>query len=111
MRVIREDGGLDGGVLDAIVSVDASERVEPIDATYSGACSQTVLHNKLSCLAVNVEVLGLADLVVLHDAKDLEEPIVRVLVARLVLGLREHELAEVGRREVATCGDIIVSQN
>jgi hypothetical protein len=60
-------------------------------------------------LAVHVKVLKLVDLVVLHDAIGLEEPIVRVLVVRPVIALREHDLAKVGRREVATCGDKMVS--
>jgi len=46
---------------------------------------------------MSVEVLGLADLVMLHDAKGLEEPIFRVLVVRPVLELRGHEPAEAGR--------------
>ena len=60
---------------------------------------------------MDVEVLGLTNLVVLHDTEGLEEPIVRVLIARLVLRLREHELAKLGRRELATCRDIVVSKN
>lgn len=54
-------------------------------------------------------MLRLADLVVLHDAIGLEESIVRVVVVRLVLGLREHNLAKVGMREVGTCEDMIAS--
>jgi hypothetical protein len=101
--VVREDGGLNGRVLDDVLG-GTSERPQPVDATDGGARGQAILDHEKRLLAVDVEVLGLANLVFLHDAKGLEEPIVGVHVVRLV---REHELAEVGRREVAPCGDIM----
>ena len=56
-------------------------------------------------VAVGVELLGRADLLVLHNAIGLEEAVARVLVAGLVLGSGEHDLAVVRRREFPACGD------
>lgn len=42
---------------------------------------------------MNVEMLRLTDLVILHYARDMEEPTDREIKARLV---QEHEPAEVG---------------
>ena len=109
--VVGQDGGLDGRVLGTVVGIDASEGIEPIDATDGGACGQAVLHYKECFLVVDVEVLRPADLVILYDAIGLEEPISRVCVALPVLGLRKHEPAKLGWQKVATCGDIIVSLN
>jgi len=110
LLVVGQDGGLDRRALDAVVVIDASERVQPVGAADGGARGQAVLHHQQCLLAIRVVVLGMAHLVILDDAKGLEEPIGRVLVVRLVLGLREQELAEVGRREFATCKITLVSQ-
>jgi len=45
LPVTRQDGYLDGCRLDVVISVDASERVQPIDATYGGARGQAILHH------------------------------------------------------------------
>jgi len=110
LLVVGQNGGLDGRALDALVVIDASERVQPVGAANGGARGQAVLHHQQCLLAVCVEVLGIAHLVILDDAKGLGEPTGRVLVVHLVLGLREQELAEVGRREFATCRITLVSQ-
>ena len=105
LPVARQDGYLDGRLLDAVFGVDASERVQPVDTTYGGARGQAVLHHVEALVAVGVELLGRADLLVLHDAMGLEETVARVLVAGLVFGSGEHNLAVVRRREVPACGD------
>jgi hypothetical protein len=86
LAVVRQDGYLHGRLVDAVVGVDASERVQPVDATYGGTRGQAVLHREEALVAVGVEVLGRADLLVLHDAVGLEETVARVLVAGLALG-------------------------
>lgn len=53
-------------------AVDASERVQPVGVTYGGAYGQAVLHRVEALAAVGVEMLGRADLLVLHDAVGLE---------------------------------------
>jgi hypothetical protein len=56
-------------VLDAVVGVGTNERLQPVDATDGGARGQAILDHEKHLLAVDVEALGLADLVALHDAK------------------------------------------
>jgi hypothetical protein len=100
LPVVRQDGYLEGRLFNAVFGVEASERVQPVGATYGGARGQAVLHYVEALGAAGVEVLGRADLLVLHDAVGLEETVARVLVAGLVLGSGEHDLAVVRRREV-----------
>ena len=102
--VVGQDSNLDGGVLDAIFIVGAREGVETVSATDSSPCGQTVLHDEQALLTVDIKVLGVADLSVLDDAVGLEETILGVAVVRLIRGVREHCVAIVGDREVATCG-------
>ncbi len=80
------------------------ERVLSIDATYGGTRGQAVLHHVQALAGVGVEVLGRADLFVLHDAVGLEEAVARVFVAGSILGSGEQDLAVVGRREVPAWG-------
>jgi len=44
--VVGQDGDLDGRVVVAVVGIDVSERLKPVDATYGGARGQAVLHYK-----------------------------------------------------------------
>ncbi len=107
---MRQDGYLDGRLFEAVVGGDASERVLSIDATYGGTRGQAVLHHVQALAGVGVEVLGRADLLVLHDAVGLEETVARVFVAGSVLGSGKHDLAVVERREVPACGNKYNSQ-
>lgn len=59
LPVVGQYGGLGIRVLDAVVGVDASERVEPVDVNYGSARGQAALQY----LATDVKVLGLADFV------------------------------------------------
>lgn len=101
--VVGQDGDLDGGVLDAVLGVVAGEGFETVGATDGGPRGQPILHDEQALLTVDVEVLGVADLVVRDDAVGLEETILGVLVVRLIGGLREHCIAKVSNREVPAC--------
>jgi len=100
LPVVGQDGDLDGSVLDAVVIVDAGEGLETVGATDGGPRGQPILHDEQGLLTVDVEVLGVADLVVLDDAVGLEETILGVLVVCLIDRLREHCVAKVSDREV-----------
>ena len=89
LPVMGQDANLNGCVLDAMVTVDASERLKPIGTTYSGACGQAILHNNKCLIAMDIKVLGLADFITVHNAKGLEESIIRVLIVCPVLKLWE----------------------
>ncbi len=102
--IVGQDGDLDGGVLDAVVIVDAGQGLETVGATDGGPRGQPILHDEQALLTVDVEVLGVSDLVVLDDAVSLEETIPGVPVVRLIDGLREHCVAKVSDREVTACG-------
>jgi len=71
LLVVGQDGGLDGRAHDAVLAVDASERVQSIGPADGSARGLTVLHHHQYLLAVHVKVLWLANLVVLDDAKGL----------------------------------------
>ena len=96
LTVVGQNGHLDGRLLDSVPCVDASERVQPVHATYGSARSQAVLRHTEVLVAVGIELLGRADLTVLHDARGLEEAVARVLVTGLVPGSGKHDLAVVG---------------
>jgi hypothetical protein len=70
---VRVDGDLDRRLLDAVLRVPANKRLNTSEATESAACGLSVLDDDQTLLAVGIEVLRLADLVVL-DASDPEEP-------------------------------------
>jgi hypothetical protein len=78
-------------------------KFKAVGATDSGPCRQPILHDGQVLLTVNVEVLGIVDLVFLDDAGGLEETILGVLVVRLITGVREHCFGKVTDREVTTC--------
>ena len=109
-KVNCNNSHLDRCLFDVVSTVDTSEWVHPIDATYSSAHGQAVLHHMEVLVAICIEVLEWADLVVLHNAVGLEETIMQVLVAGLVLRLGKHDLAIVRRWEVPTCGNKYNSQ-
>ena len=103
-------------MLNVVFGVGASERLEPRGVTDDGAVQvvrpffSSEAHSRL---AVDVEVLRLADLVVparRHrpgGAHRQGRRIVRVVIACLDLARDagiEHKLAKVGQRDVATCG-------
>ena len=69
LLIVGQDGGLGERSIDAVVGVGASERIQPINATDGGARGQAILHYKECLLAMEVEVLRLAGLVVLHDGR------------------------------------------
>jgi len=60
---------------------------------------------------MDVEVLGVADLIVLDNIMGLEETILGVMIVCLIDRLREHYIAKVSNWEVTTCSGkkIIVS--
>jgi hypothetical protein len=62
-----------------VLRVPANKRLNTIEATESAACGLSVLDDDQTLLAVGIEVLRLADLVVLDDASDLEEPAGEIL--------------------------------
>ncbi len=44
--VIGQDGDLDGGAMDAVVTVDAGEGLETVGTTDGGPRGQPILHDK-----------------------------------------------------------------
>ena len=101
--VMGQDSDLNGGVLDAIVIIDAGEGLETVGATDGGPCGQPILHNEQALLTVYIEVVWIAHLIVLDDAVGLEETILGELVIRLIGGLGEHCVAKVSDREITAC--------
>ena len=91
-------------MLDAVVIVDAGEGLETVGATDGGPRGRPILHDEQAPVTVDVEVLGVTDLVVLDDAVGLEETILGAPVVRLIDGLREHCVSKVIDREVTACG-------
>ncbi|CUS10823.1 unnamed protein product [Tuber aestivum] len=65
LPVVGQDGGLDGRAHDAVLTLDASERVQSIDPADGSPRGQTYL------LVVHMEVLWLTNLMVLDDAEGL----------------------------------------
>ena len=90
------DGDIDRCLLDAVLKVPANERLHAGEATDSGACGPSVLDDKQTRLAVGIELLRLADLVILHYASDLKEPGGRVLEVGPALRVRVHLQNKVG---------------
>ena len=90
-------------MLDAVVIVGADEGLETIDATDSCPRDQPILHDEQALLTVYIEVLGVAELVVLDDAIGLKEAILWVFVVCLIDGMREHCVGKVRDRKVTAC--------
>jgi hypothetical protein len=84
-----------------VLRVPANKRLNTIEATESAACGLSVLDDDQTLLAVGIEVLRLADLVVLDDASDLEEPAGEILEVGPALRVRVHLQDKVGRGNLA----------
>ena len=98
---VRVDGDLEGPMPDVVAGVVANERLHTAEATKSGACGISVLDDNQTLLAVGIELLRLADLVMLHDPFDLEEPARGVLEVGPALRVGVHLLYKVVPRNLA----------
>lgn len=78
---VGQDGGLERGELDLVIGVVANERLESVDPAHRSARRHAVLDDRHRLVAMGIELLGLADLALWDDARDLEELVLRVLVA------------------------------
>ena len=93
---VRVDSDFDRCPVDAVLRVLANERPHAAEATDSGTRGPSVLDDKQARRAAGIELLRLADLVILHDASDLEEPGGRVLEVGPALRVRVHLQDKVG---------------
>ena len=98
---VRVYGDLDGRILDAVLGVCANERLHAGETTESGACGLSVLDDNQAFLAVGIELLRLADLVILYDSSDLKEPVGGILEVGPALRVRVHLADKIGRRNLA----------
>lgn len=80
-----------------MLGVVASEGLETVNTTESGACGSSMLHTEQGFHVVNVKVLGIAEFGLWDDAKSLEEAVWRILVAVYII-MMEHDIAKVGWR-------------
>ena len=103
---VGQDGGLEGSKLEVIVDVVTNKRFESVYPADGSAGGQAVLDDRHGRITVSIKLLGLANLALRHDAVDLKEPILWVLVANLVQVVREHEVTVFFLLDPAPCAII-----
>lgn len=91
---VGHNGGLEGGKLEVAVDVVTNKGFESVYSADGSIRGQAVLNNRHHVVAVGIELLGLANLALGHDAVDLEEAILRVLIVSPVRVVGVHEVAE-----------------
>ena len=109
---VGQDGGLEGSKLEVIVDVVTNKLFESVYSADGSASGQAVLDDRHGRATVGIKLLGLANLALRHDAVDLKEPILWVLVANSVQVVRKHEVTVfflLGLARCAVINELLVS--
>ena len=92
-RPVAQNSNFDGCVRDAVIVVIAGEGLETINTTDSGARGQPIFDDKQALVAIEIEMLRLANFTVLDDAEGWEKTVVGIGVIFAITELREHEVS------------------
>ena len=103
-RVVAEDGVLLGNLVDAVVGVVASNRLQTVDATKGSASRAAILDGKQRLHVVDVEILRSVELGLGDDALDLDEVVLGLLVPLAIFRLREHKVCPLDNPRIPACG-------